>query len=73
MLTSTCTHLEQENAPGDLLGDLWLAELSRLLPELRERYPDLVAPSGDEKHRAGFVGSRLVRQVLGQDDQGRSC
>ncbi|HEY6542748.1 MAG TPA: AAA family ATPase, partial [Ktedonobacteraceae bacterium] len=40
--------IEQENAPEDLLDDPWLAELSRLLPELRERYPDLVAPSGDE-------------------------
>jgi hypothetical protein len=33
--------LEEENAPDDLLSDLWLAELARLLPELRERYPDL--------------------------------
>jgi hypothetical protein len=33
-------HLERENAPDDLLADVWLAELSRLLPELRERYPD---------------------------------
>ncbi len=36
--------LEAENAPEDLLEDLWLAELSRLLPELRLRYPDLPAP-----------------------------
>lgn len=35
------TRLEQENAPDDLLGDVWLAELSRVLPELLERYPDL--------------------------------
>jgi predicted ATPase/DNA-binding SARP family transcriptional activator len=40
--------LEQENAPEDLLDDLWLAELSRLLPELRVRYPDLPAPTEDE-------------------------
>lgn len=33
--------LEQENAPEDLLADVWLAELSLLLPELLERYPDL--------------------------------
>ena len=33
--------IEQENAPDDLLHDVWLAELARLLPELRERYPDL--------------------------------
>lgn len=28
---------------------------------------------GNEKHRARFLGSALVRQVLEQDDQGRSC
>src|SRR5207245_7098992 len=27
--------LEEENAPEDMLDDLWLAELSRILPELR--------------------------------------
>ncbi len=42
------TRLEAENAPEDLLEDLWLAELSRLLPELRMRYPDLPAPTQDE-------------------------
>jgi predicted ATPase/DNA-binding SARP family transcriptional activator len=40
--------LETENAPEDLLEDVWLAELSRLLPELRVRYPDLPAPTEDE-------------------------
>src|SRR5437763_15036478 len=40
------TRLERENAPEDVLADVWLAELSRLLPELRERYPDLPAPLG---------------------------
>jgi predicted ATPase len=40
--------LEAENAPEDLLEDVWLAELSRLLPELRVRYPDLPAPTQDE-------------------------
>src|SRR2546421_8053436 len=40
--------LEAENAPEDLLEDLWLAELSRLLPGLRVRYPDLPAPTEDE-------------------------
>jgi DNA-binding SARP family transcriptional activator/tetratricopeptide (TPR) repeat protein len=39
--------LEAENAPDDLLEDLWLAELSRLLPELRVRYPDLPVPTED--------------------------
>jgi hypothetical protein len=40
--------LEEENSPKDLLEDLWLAELSRLLPELRVRYPDLPSPTQDE-------------------------
>src|SRR5579884_358404 len=40
--------IERENAPDDLLSDPWLAELARLLPELRDRYPDLPAPGADE-------------------------
>lgn len=36
--------VDRENAPDSLLSDVWLAELSRLLPELRERYPDLPPP-----------------------------
>ncbi|GCE25066.1 hypothetical protein KDA_05500 [Dictyobacter alpinus] len=39
--------IEQENAPEDLLHDVWLAEIARLLPELRERYPDLASPVTD--------------------------
>ena len=39
--------IERERAPDDLLNDLWLAELSRLLPEIRDRYPDLPQPAGD--------------------------
>jgi len=31
--------LEREQAPGDLLAGVWLAELVRLLPELREHSP----------------------------------
>jgi DNA-binding SARP family transcriptional activator len=42
------SRLERENAPEDLLSDVWLVELSRLLPELRERYPDLPDAAGDE-------------------------
>jgi DNA-binding SARP family transcriptional activator len=41
-------HLEQEQAPEALLSAVWLAELARLLPELRDRYPDLPIPSTDE-------------------------
>ena len=40
--------LERENAPEDLLSDMWLAQLTRLWPELRERYPDLPAPLQEE-------------------------
>jgi DNA-binding SARP family transcriptional activator len=48
LLDALRRRLERENAPEDLLGDVWLAELSRVLPELRERYPDLPLPTGDE-------------------------
>jgi hypothetical protein len=52
--------LEQENAPEDLLDDIWLAELSQLMPELRARYPDLPPPmTGD----ASFVRSRHFSAV----------
>ena len=40
--------MEAENAPDDLLEDVWLAELSRILPELRARYPDLPTPTQDD-------------------------
>lgn len=52
--------LEQENAPEDLLDDVWLAELSQLMPELRARYPDLPPPmTGD----ASFMRARLFSAV----------
>ena len=40
--------LERENAPEDLLSDLWLTQLTRILPELRDRYPDLPEPTQEE-------------------------
>src|SRR6266702_4580528 len=61
--------LEQEHAPDDLLSDVWLAELSRLLPELRDRYPDLPVPSTDEAlghHRLFEVTARLVQVWAGR-------
>ena len=39
--------IDQENAPEDLLHTVWLAEIARLLPELRERYPDLISVATD--------------------------
>jgi DNA-binding SARP family transcriptional activator/tetratricopeptide (TPR) repeat protein len=52
--------LEQENAPEDLLEDVWLAELSQLMPELRARYPDLPPPMTGN---ASFVRARLFSAV----------
>src|SRR5216684_1301358 len=53
--------LEAENAPEDLLEDLWLAELSRLLPELRVRYPDLPVPTEDELSAKGQLFEAVAR------------
>ncbi|HEY6541443.1 MAG TPA: AAA family ATPase, partial [Ktedonobacteraceae bacterium] len=58
------TRIERENAPDDLLNDVWLVELSRLLPELRERYPDLPAPGGDDTTAVIRLFEALAR--LGQ-------
>ncbi len=55
------TRLEAENAPEDLLDDLWLAELARLLPELRVRYPDLPAPTEDELTARGQLFEAVAR------------
>lgn len=51
--------VERENAPEDLLDDVWLAELTRILPELRERYPDLPPATADDS----AVRSRLFEAV----------
>jgi DNA-binding SARP family transcriptional activator len=53
------SRLERENAPDDLLSDLWLAELAHLVPELYERYPDLPPLSGEQVTR----GQRLFEAV----------
>ena len=60
-LVAACrARLEQENAPEDLLDDVWLAELSQLFPELRARYPDLPLPLTGG---ADFVRARLFESV----------
>lgn len=51
--------IERENAPDDLLSDLWLAEFARLLPELYDRYPDLPAPVAE----ATVARNRLFEAV----------
>ena len=56
--------IERERAPEDLLEDAWLSELSRLLPELKERYPDLPTPtSGDGGTAKGALFEALARTV----------
>src|SRR5579864_7698434 len=56
--------IERENAPDDLLSDTWLAELSRLLPELCDRYPDLPDPAGDKSVARNRLFEAVAR--LGQ-------
>lgn len=56
--------IERENAPDDLLSDLWLAQLTRLLPELRERYPDLPEPTQEEHTARQHLFEAITR--LGQ-------
>ena len=56
--------LEQEQAPDGLESPVWLAELARLVPELRERSPDLPVPATDEAlgHNRLFEAiARLIR------------
>jgi DNA-binding SARP family transcriptional activator len=53
------TRLEQEHDLRQWLGDPWLAELSRLLPDLRERYPALPPPTIN----GAFASSRLFEAL----------
>jgi DNA-binding SARP family transcriptional activator/tetratricopeptide (TPR) repeat protein len=56
--------LERENAPEDLLSDLWLTQLTRILPELRDRYPDLPQPTQEESTARQHLFEAITR--LGQ-------
>src|SRR5215207_3907450 len=56
--------IERERAPDDLLEDTWLSELSRLLPEIKYRYPDLPPPtSGEAETAKGALFEALARTV----------
>jgi DNA-binding SARP family transcriptional activator/tetratricopeptide (TPR) repeat protein len=56
--------IERERAPDDLLEDVWLSEFSRLLPELKVRYPDLPSPtSGGGETAKGALFEAIARLV----------
>jgi DNA-binding SARP family transcriptional activator len=56
--------LEAINAPEDYLSDTWLAELSRLLPELLDRYPDLQPLQLDEMAARPRLFEAITRFTL---------
>ncbi|MFN8538408.1 MAG: AAA family ATPase [Thermomicrobiales bacterium] len=56
--------LSRHDDPRTLLPAIWLAELSRLFPELRERLPDLAAPTADESAARTRLFAAMAR--LGQ-------
>ncbi len=53
--------LEREQAPGELLADVWLAELARLLPELRECFPVPASHEPSARLQLFEAVARLVR------------
>jgi DNA-binding SARP family transcriptional activator len=59
LLEALRTRLEQEQELRQRLRDPWLAELSRLLPDLRERYPGLPLPTSN----GAFASSRLFEAL----------
>jgi len=59
LLAALRTRLEQEPDLRQLLSAPWLSELSRLLPDLRERYPDLPPATIN----GAFASSRLFEAL----------
>jgi DNA-binding SARP family transcriptional activator len=64
LLQALRPRLDRENAPEDLLADVWLTELSRLLPELRDRYPDLAVPTSEDATARTRLYESIVRLYL---------
>lgn len=59
LLDSLHTWIEREPDLHHFLSDTWQAELSRLFPELRERYPHLPSPTVDTT----FASARLLEAL----------
>ena len=57
--------IERERAPDDLLEDVWLSELCRLLPELKERYPDLPSPLSVERETTKGSLFEVIARMVG--------
>jgi len=53
---------------GCVWRDVWLAELSRLLPELIDRYPDLPPPTSDENLARTRLLEAVARLIPGGAD-----
>jgi DNA-binding SARP family transcriptional activator len=64
IVTALRSRLERERAPDDLLDDVWLSELARLLPELRERYPDLAPPGSQDLAAPSRLYEAITRLLL---------
>ena len=56
--------LKRENALQDWLGETWLVPLSQLLPELRDRYPDLPLAHPEAAADRTQLFESLVRLTL---------
>jgi DNA-binding SARP family transcriptional activator len=57
--------IERERAPDDLLEDTWLSELCKLLPELKDRYPDLPQSPSEEREMAKGALFEAITRLLG--------
>jgi predicted ATPase len=58
------SRIERENAPDDLLSDTWLVELSHLLPEICDRYPDLPTSVGNKSAARNRLFEAVARLGL---------
>ncbi len=66
-LTELFGRCQRVFTPPSPLSPIWLAEIARLLPEIRQRFPDLPAPAAlppDEERRRVFEAFRQVLLAL---------